>query len=268
MALDESHNNAHTVGGRYRPFAEFAASDGFRVGPHLGPLTAESLAEVDILVTANARAPEGSSSAFPEAEVALLEKWVHDGGALLLIADHMPAAGYSADLAAAFGLQWADGFAMVDGQGGPYTFRREAGTLAAHPITDGRGPEERVDYVKSFTGSAFRAPKGASPLMLLGPGVIFLQPDVPWEFDESTPRFDAEGWLQGAAFTHGEGRVAAFGEATMFTSQEAGPRNHRVVIGLGSEGAEQNPRLLLNTLRWLAGADEGEALESKQGDGE
>jgi hypothetical protein len=42
-------------------------------------------------------------------------------------------------------------------------FRRAAGTLARHPIREGRSADERIDSVCSFVGSAFRMPPGGRP---------------------------------------------------------------------------------------------------------
>ena len=62
-------------------------------------------------------------------------QWVHDGGSLLLIADHMPFPGSVAKLADAFGIVFLNGYAKksVD-EGGTLIFTR-AGGLADHPIT-------------------------------------------------------------------------------------------------------------------------------------
>ena len=56
--------------------------------------------------------------------------------------------------------------------------------------------------------------------------------------------------LQGAAIRKGQGRVAAFGEAAMFTAQvyeEEGP------TGMNHPGAAQNAQFVLNVLHWLTG---------------
>jgi hypothetical protein len=57
--------------------------------------------------------------------------------------------------------------------------------------------------------------------------------------------------LVGAALTHGRGRVVVFGEAAMLTAQLAGPQ--RMPAGMNAPGAAHNSRLVLNTVRWLAG---------------
>src|SRR5919112_1639445 len=68
VRIDEGHANFHTIGGRYAPFAALLRNDGYRVATHSGAFTAESLADTDILVIANAAAAAGSASAFAPEE--------------------------------------------------------------------------------------------------------------------------------------------------------------------------------------------------------
>jgi hypothetical protein len=49
----------------------------------------------------------------------------------------------------------------------------------------------------------------------------------------------------------GEGRVAFFGEAAMFSAQLAGPEQHPA--GMNAPGAEENFQFVLNVLHWLSG---------------
>jgi hypothetical protein len=86
-------------------------------------------------------------------------------------------------------------------------------------------------------------------------GFRLLLPRVAWEFSDSTPSIPAANLLQGALVRHGEGRIAAFGEAAMFTAQLGGPQ--RIPAGMNSPGAEQNYRLILNVLQWLSDGKAG-----------
>jgi hypothetical protein len=259
VLLDEGHFNFHTVEGRYAPFVRLLRRDGFVVGGLRERFTPASLAPARILVIANAIAERLSrgpwalpnSPAFSGAEIAVLERWVHRGGSLLLIADHMPFPGAAETLAAAFGIQVTDGFATdstcaID----EMVFRRADGSLADHPITNGRNRRERVDSVRSFTGQAFRLTRPGRPLMTLGAGAVVLLPSIAWQFSDSTPRIPAEGMLQGAVLSHGRGRVAMFGEAAMFSAQVSGPS--RRPMGMNAPRAGENSRFLLNLMHWLA----------------
>jgi hypothetical protein len=105
--------------------------------------------------------------------------------------------------------------------------------------------------MKVFTGEAFRAAAPVDTLLVMGPGSIVLLPEVAWQFSPLTPRIRADGMLVGAALTHGRGRVVVFGEAAMLTAQLAGPQ--RVPVGMNAPEAAHHARLVLNTVRWLAG---------------
>src|SRR5262249_47617723 len=99
---------------------------------------------------------------------------------------------------------------------------------------------------------AFRAVNAdTSPLLVLAPQTVLLLPEEPWRFTNQTPRVPAEGMLQGATLAHGSGRVAAFGEAAMFSAQLSGPE--RRPMGMNMPTAPENPQFLLNVMHWLAG---------------
>ena len=97
VLVDAAHGNFHTINGRFAPFAALLRADGYRVGSADQPITAAVLATADVFVIANAVKGGETSEwvlptppAFEPEEVAALAAWVHDGGSLLLIADHMP----------------------------------------------------------------------------------------------------------------------------------------------------------------------------------
>lgn len=257
VLLDEAHFNFHTASGRYLTFARLLRHDGFVVHPLTTPFSRESLAGARVLVIANALAERNrenwslpTPSAFTPDEIAAVREWVLAGGALLLIADHMPFPGAAGDLAAAFGFTLLNGY-VAEGDAGPIVFRRSDGSLARHPVTEGRSPAERVDSVTSFTGEAFRADDG-SPLMVLRAGSVIYYPTVAGQITATTPSEPVAGLLQGAVAVAGRGRVAVFGEAAMFSAQLAGPT--RTPMGMNAPLAGQNPQFLLNVMHWLVGA--------------
>src|SRR5690606_8788120 len=119
--------------------------DGFRVTALDTAFSAESLRGFDVLVIANAlneanheRWAMPVPSAFTADEVEALTNWVAHGGSLLLIADHFPFAGAAADLAAAFGFEFVNGFALTTPADGADIFKLQSGTLRDHAITRGR----------------------------------------------------------------------------------------------------------------------------------
>jgi len=261
VLVDAGHNAFHARDEHFAQLADILFQDGYRVAALGDAYSARALAGADVLIVVNALADRDvdnwvlpTSPAFTPEEVAAVREWVETGGSLLLIADHMPFPGAAANLGRAFGVEFMNGFAIVEAEWDPLVFRRSRSTLRAHPITDGRRAGERVDSAVTFVaGHAFRAiHERVCPLLVFGAGVVSINMERAWEFDDATPRVPVEGWLQGAAVEAGGGRVAIFGEAGMFAAQLVGPRQQPV--GMNAPAANQNLQLLLNTLRWLSRA--------------
>jgi hypothetical protein len=258
VLLDAAHHNFHTLDGRFLAFGRVLQADGYVVRSSDVPFSPSALSGAAILVVSNAlhdRNVEDWSlptpSAFNAEEIAAVREWVESGGSLWLIADHMPMPGAASDLAAAFGFQFNNGFAIDTLSRDVTIFRRSDGSLRDHPITRGRSVEERVDSIRTFTGQAFQADSHAFPLFVFRRPMISLMPDVAWEFDTNTRIVPVHGWFQAAVAAVGRGHVAVFGEAAMFTAQWAGADNGW--FGLRSPGAEQNQQFLLNVAHWLSG---------------
>jgi hypothetical protein len=255
--IDEAHTNFHTLSGRFQAFAKLLRKDGFVVEANTKPFSQESLRQTSILVISNALHPSNEKnwslptpSAFTPEEIAELKQWIEHGGALWLIADHMPLAGAATELGKALGVEWSNGFAIEGDNGGPMFFRTSDQSLRDHPILHGRDKSEEVTDVATFTGSAFRG-ADLQPLFVFRKDTVSLEPEVAWQFTDSTKKVPVAGWYQGATRRLGRGRIAVFGEAAMFTAQLAGP-NQRPV-GMNSPDAKQNPQFLLNVAHWLMG---------------
>ncbi len=247
VAIDEGHLNFHTIGGRFKPFADVLKADGCSVVAHKGAFTTESLNKIEILVIANAFTAKGSGSAFTRDETNLLKAWVTNGGALMLIADHQPYGEAASMLADVFGCRMSGGFVRRNGSG-RIVFSQDNGQLAEHAITHGLEEEKPVTSVKSFTGQALKLSEQFTPLMLLGEGCT-LRYDAGERGGAAATLQDVSGWSQGGVAKLGKGRIAIFGEAGMFSAQITGSRRK---MGMGAEGAEQNQQFLLNVIRWLA----------------
>src|ERR1051325_2969826 len=99
VMFDEAHHNFHTSDGRYKPFVDLLANDGYSVIRNRQPFVKTRLSGFKILVIANALGAEeddddgADKSAFTDEEIAAVADWAKDGGALLLIADHAPFGG-------------------------------------------------------------------------------------------------------------------------------------------------------------------------------
>jgi len=257
VCVDEAHANFHTLGERFWAFGQLLRDDGFQVKPNTRTFDAVSLGDCQVMVISNAQPNSGgwnnypypTPSAFTAAEIDAVRRWVEGGGSLLLIADHMPLAGAARDLAAAFQVEFVDGFAVrVPFSDEPDIFSKQGRTLREHVITKGRVARESVDSVRSFTGQAFQAPD-AEPLLVLPAGFRQFTPRKAWDFTPDSPSVPVEGWLQAAVKPVGKGRAAFFGEAAMFSAQLAGA--DREPMGMNSPQAGQNFQLVLNTMHWL-----------------
>ncbi len=247
--IDEAHANFHTLGGRYAPFAKVLQQDGYQLGAYTQPMHLEGLQSCRILVISNALDSSNignwnlpTPSAFSAGEIEAVNQWVKNGGRLLLIADHMPFAGAAQALGRSFGVEFLNCFANDNRHRQVERFYPGNGSLLPHPITQG------IDTVVAFTGSAFRIPEGASPLLALK-NYTLVMPSVAWQFEENSPFRPSEGYYQGACFPYGKGRVAVMGEAAMFSAQLSGPNQWRV--GMNAPEAGQNAQFLLNIIHWL-----------------
>ena len=257
VAIDEGHHNFHTATGRYKPFAELLRRDGYRVDALSKKFSAESLKDVEVLVISNAlnklNAENWSPpnpSAFTKDEIAAVAGLVEEGR--LSFPDRGPAPFPTAasELATAFGVKFSNGYATAGhwNENGPETFEPRTG-LKESAITRGRSDEEKVTKVATFTGSAFKLPKDATPVLEFGAKSESHERSANGKGEKKVP---IEGWCQGIVMNVDKGRVAVFGEAAMFSAQVAGPK--RQPMGMNSPEAKQNHQLLLNVMHWLTRA--------------
>lgn len=271
VRVDQGHGSEQTIEGRYAAFAALMRADGYRIEASRGRLDAPgALNGVAVLVISNpARPADGSrASAFDDAEIEAISRWVEQGGALLLAADHAPHGVAAEALAARFGVSMGAGYAFQlvgDDVTGNLVFPRPA--LADHPIIEGRDESERVTVVKSFTGQSLAGPKDAAVLLAMSvdareaPDLEALQTirrrlragqDQSVVLAElSRPALPA----QGLAFRFGEGRVVVSGEAGMFTAQIVRfpdqPDREPVRMGLNTTGHDDQ-QFVLNLMHWLS----------------
>ena len=257
VLFDEAHNNFHTAGGRYKPFADLIANDGFRIVRNRQKLTPERLRGHQVLVIANAvgaerfDAPEASRPAFTDAECNAVRGWVRAGGALLLITDHEPTGAANQSLARRFGVDMSKGSTVdtdnSDKEGnddGAILYTKDNGGLADHPITRGRGEPERINRVMTFVGQSLKGPASSVAFLKLSSAALDIGPG-------SAGKRRAAGRAQGIALHHGKGRVVVLGEAAMLSAQVVGPQGR--TFGMNRADID-NRQLALNVMRWLAGS--------------
>lgn len=249
--VDRFHGNYHTVEGLYKPFADLLQADGYKVISSDHRFSGDYLKACKMLVIVNALHPTNENnwtlptpSAFTTQEIAELNRWVKEGGSLFLIADHMPFAGAAHDLAASFGFEFYNGFAIAPG--GIDFFDQKSG-LRQCALSRGRHPHEHVTEVMAFAGQAFQVPQHGVPVIVLDSTYQLHLPHTAWEFNQNSTSIPAVGLALGAYQFYGQGRVVVFGEAAMFTAQRQGIFQ----VGMNYSGAAQNAQLLLNIIHWL-----------------
>lgn len=261
--IDEGHYNFHTKNGRFKAFSNLLERDGYKVMEYKGAFTNDELSKGKILVISNALNAINEEdwyvptpSAFTKSEIEVIKKWVYNGGSLFLIADHMPFAGAAKDLAMEFGFEFTNGF-IFDSRNdwsasrGPAIFNLKDKSLVESSITKGRNYAESVQQIASFTGQGFKVPADATPILVFNENYTNLMPDTAWVFDDKTLEINAKGLSQGAYKIFGKGKIVVSGEAGMYTAQIAGPEKRK--MGMNSEVAPENFRLLLNIIHWLDG---------------
>jgi hypothetical protein len=270
VVVDEAHANFHTMGGRYKPFADVLRADGYLVAAGTQAFTKVSLGNAVVLVISNAL---GSSfnesnainppSAFTDAECDAVRDWVRGGGSLLLIADHAPFGATAATLAARFGVEMGKGYAWAVEGNNPeptttLTYSRDNARLGDHPITRG------LTRVVAFTGQSLSVPAGATPLLKLGTAYESTGPNAQSDlaaFREGKPTTAraVTNRAQAIAFEYGKGRVVMTGEAAMFSAQvirftDPQGRTTESKMGMNVPGND-NQQFLVNILRWLTHDD-------------
>jgi len=255
VLIDEAHNNFHTAAGTYLPFAGLLRQDGYVVERAKEKISLELLKSGTVYVIADAQPPfnMGDPPTFSGEEIRILNSWVKNGGSLFVITDHMPDPGAIKGLARSFGIEVSNGYVMQGpppGRLGPMLFQKKDGSLADHELTEGGGPYKEVRCVATFAGSAFRCEKTFQPILILGEDFRSWMPEEYNEFPPGTPSIDVSGWYQGGVMPYGNGRIAFFAEAAMFTAQVFG--NGRVKAGMNHPLGRDNARLLLNIIHWLS----------------
>lgn len=268
VLFDEAHNNAHTTSLSYEEFTELLRNDGYQVEVNNDSLTAARLAEFDVLLlptpqafpndAVNRSAPEITQSswndpALSEEECTAVQDWVRSGGALLLIVGHAPRAYWSQPLAARFGVDVNNSFSF-DEENSDRTeetfppgcwiiFARESGTIGDHPITRGRGPEERVDRITVNGSSSIAGPPGSVAFLPLAASAReWVATDFAFWRDAEGYVGSAAGRAHGVALLPGEGRVVVLTPTALFGF----PYMQHAEMG-------QSRQLGLNILHWLSG---------------
>ncbi len=243
VLVDSGHDENQTLAKNYAPFGALLTHDGYVVRDFAQPFSAGDLAGAGVLVIAeplNPKDPAGqpkyqSTSAFTPQEIATINDWVKNGGALLMVADHPPYAGSLRALASSFGFDIEMYAAQKDPNAEFFSFAN--GGLVDGPLTHG------LPQIQTFYGTAFTAPAGATPLLRFDSSWQMLVTDKP-------PRPMTPSDLRGATLQVGKGRVVMLAEAGAWSAQLGGRKEKP--MGFSAPGAQGNKQFIRNVVRWLA----------------
>jgi len=244
VLIDESHWNLHKANGRYRPFAQLVARDGYRVSRNKQKLVPPLLTGTDVLVIAGALGFKGSLqrfanlaglagkvdfevNAFESDEIQAVRDWVLGGGSLLLVVDDAPCDEAAREMAAAFEVRMTDWY--TEDPNPMIRFEPGAG-IEDHPITQGRPDfNEQIGSVLTFAGQSLTGPSGSDAILKLSSKAIAI------------------------AFEFGKGRVVAIGSAAALTAHviRRDGRDFRFGINDRQSG---NRQFVLNIMHWLSRA--------------
>ncbi len=272
VLFDEAHLNVHTASGTYQAFVGLMTSDGYLVTVNPKLFSPESLAGNDVLIISNARgeARRSEKPAFTQAECDAVSQWVRGGGGLLFVVDHYPTGHAAEMLAKALGVhlgkgRTADAANAAIGLQGGIIFDRAKNGIGDHAITRGRGPEEQINRVGTFTGESLKGPEGSVSLLILSDSAVdYFPSDAADDGTQgnrsnsqrrrnvpvgSEPQASAAGRSQGVAFTLGKGRVVVLGEASELSAQRAGPGQRP--MGMNYPGID-NRQWAINIVHWLS----------------
>ena len=256
ILFDEAHFNFDTTHNRYNPFADLLFNDGYHISVNRQPFTKASLASHKILVIVNPLGAEDADDegadrpGFSAAECDAVKDWVHDGGALLLIADHTPFAAAVEVLAKKLGVDMSKGDTADPANADKefdspevIVYSRENHLLADGALTNGRSDAERINRVLVFGGQSLKGPAESYAFLKLADTAL----------DKIAPpdkNSSAAGRAQGIAFRLGKGRVVVLGDAAMLSAQVTGSDNQ--LVGMNVPNID-NRQLALNIVHWLSG---------------
>jgi hypothetical protein len=108
-----------------------------------------------------------------------------------------------------------------------------------------------IQSVTTFTGSAFKYPEKAELILSFKKGDISLEPEIAWQFADTTKTIDLENYAQGAVMNYGKGKLAVFGEAAMFTARDITNENGTFKVGFNSRLAPNNQQFAVRLMRYL-----------------
>lgn len=222
--------------------------DGFRIELVDGSFHELPAPERAVLLVHGLR-PTREGHALAADEVDALSRWIHRGGAALVVAGHDPNEPALGALSSAFGVDFRGGYAHhpdhANPQGGPcswFVLQPERGLEVAHPIVATAAAAglalERIGY---YCGGAMHC-EAAAALLRLPAGTRLLGHSA------------SDDWIGMCALEHGRGRIAFVLDRGIFRAQEIETERGPLYVTM-TQPDLHNANLFVATMRWLARHD-------------
>ena len=219
VVVDAGHNNFFITTGLIEPLLELLKSDGYRIDFSRGQVDPVALDQADIfLVITPMSSPYTNfendfSEAYSPEELAVFERWVLEGGSLIVFSEHFPFDIAVSGLLETFGISTSIGITIdkdfSNESAGEIVFEGER-LDKRHPIVAGK---RSVTKVASYGGSALSG-DGYTNIMKLSDHSMNVSRN--WMGVEAGPL--GRGNSQGLAGFYGGGRIAAFGDSNGFAA--------------------------------------------------
>ena len=260
LLIDAGHHNFIVEMGLIKPFVDLSTNDGYQPKIDSGVFTYAYLANYQmVLITPAMPFKFGSKKevtteiTFTTDELTALKDWVMKGGSLIMLSEHAPIDKSMTTLFNTFGIQLSIG-AVVDSVNYDTSikfpnaetlllFNRSNGLLnSTHPIIKGNNPNELVQNIVTYTGSALSG-KSYSNIFKLSPSAKIRK----WNASQPSGGGDS----QCLAGNFGKGKVVALGDCNGFTAMYVKSGGTKFSAGMQVETYDWR-QFVLNTLHWLS----------------
>ena len=253
VLFDSAHNNFFIQSHLIKPLVDLLIYDGYRVGFLDEPFSKKNLSQAKIVVIITAlpfnfttQLSADGKETFSEDELKQLQKWVNDGGSMLVFSEHAPFDQAINPLLEKFDIKSSIG-ATIDTVNydkmftpGMIIFEKE-NLNTNHPIVEGKYP---VKKLVSFGGSSLTGDSYTN-VLILGNSSYTIK-------HQTGIGPEGRGNSQGLAGNYGNGKVAAFGDSNGFTAMifNMGEGN-KMYAGMNTPGYDWK-NFVLNTFHWLS----------------
>ena len=260
ILIDAGHHNFIVEMGLIKPFVDLSTNDGYQPKIDSGVFTSAYLANYEIVFIPPAMPFRFASKrevtteiTFTPDELAALKDWVNKGGSLMMLSEHAPIDKSMTPLFNTFGIQLSIG-AVVDSVNYDKSikfpnaetlllFNSSNGLLnRTHPIIKGNNPNELVQNIVTYTGSALSG-EGYTTIVKLSPSAKIRK----WNASQPSGGGDS----QCLAGNFGKGKVFALGDCNGFTAMYVNTGGTKFSAGMQVDAYDWR-QFVLNTLHWMS----------------